>query len=72
MAVRILLSGALEVHGGVTAEAELFGLQAVLAGEHERRRQAMGGQRVRDGSHLDRFGPGADHQPHIGRTQPSP
>jgi hypothetical protein len=73
MSVRVLLAWAMEVHGGVPAKPKLVRPQLwVLAGEDERRRQAAGGQRVGNGSHLDRFGPGADHQPDIGRTQPSP
>jgi hypothetical protein len=73
MPVRVLLAWAMEVHGGVPAKPKLVWLQLwVLASEDECRRQAAGGQRMGNGSHFDRFWPGADHQPDIGRTQPSP
>ena len=44
----------------------------VLAGDDKPRHDAPRQQRIGNGVHLDRFGPGADHQPNVGETQPSP
>jgi hypothetical protein len=44
----------------------------MLSSEHERGPSAASGQRERNWSHLDRFRPGADHQPDVGETQYSP
>jgi hypothetical protein len=44
----------------------------VLTGEDQRRRQAAPCERVGDGLQLDGFRPGAEDQPDIGETQPSP
>jgi hypothetical protein len=44
----------------------------VLPGQHELRRKPERGQRTGDGLQFDGFRPGADDQPDIGRTQPSP
>ena len=44
----------------------------MLPGEDKRRRQAARRERIGDGLQLDGFGPGADDQPDIGETQPSP
>jgi hypothetical protein len=63
----------MKVHGGVALKSELIRPQhRVLASENDPGPAAAGGQPMCDGSHLDCFGPGADHQPYIGITQPSP
>jgi hypothetical protein len=44
----------------------------MLAGEDQARLKTARPERVGDGGKLDRFGPGADDQPYIYRTQLSP
>jgi hypothetical protein len=44
----------------------------MLAREDQRRNKGARGKRMRDGRQLDCFRPGADHQPYIGKVQPSP
>jgi hypothetical protein len=44
----------------------------MLAAEDQRRRKASRGKRAGDGRQFYRFGPGADDQPDVGETQPSP
>jgi hypothetical protein len=71
--VGILLAGAIERQPGIFAEAELVGIEpSVLAGVNERRCDPARGERMGNWGKLDRFGPGADDQPHIREIQPSP
>jgi hypothetical protein len=73
MPVRIFFAAAVEPFGVKVAEPEVVRLQRrVLAGEDERRRKPAPGERSGDGSQLDCFRPGADNQPDIRETQPSP
>jgi hypothetical protein len=73
MAVRVLLAGAAETLGGKVREPELRDLEpGVLAGEQQARRDPAIRQGSRDGRQFDCFGPGADDQPDVGETQPSP
>jgi hypothetical protein len=52
--------------------AEIFEIECrMLSGQHERRHKPAHRKRVRDRCQIDRFGPGADHQPDAG-IQPSP
>jgi hypothetical protein len=58
---------------GEVAQPEILSVELwMLAGEDERRRHASLGEGERNGSQFDRFGPGADDQPDVGETQPSP
>jgi hypothetical protein len=70
--VRIFLAGAIERLGRQAIKAEFMGVQGVLAGENEYGFDPVRGQRTGDGSEFYCFGPGADDQPDIGETQPSP
>jgi hypothetical protein len=73
MAVRVFLAGAVEAQVWKAAEPVIVGTEAaVLAGEDQGRGQPAAVKRVRDRRQLDRFGPGADDQTNVGRTQPSP
>jgi hypothetical protein len=44
----------------------------MLTREDDRGRNPMGHERTGNRPHLDGFGPGADDQPDVGETQPSP
>jgi len=73
MLVRVLFAGAAEPVRRKPAESEIPGIEArMLPGEDERRRQPALDERGRDGRQLDRFRPGPNDQPDIGRTQSSP
>ena len=73
MGMRICFAGASqmnrrEVRETVVAEVK----RRMLASDDQRRRKSARCQRVGDGSEFDGFGPGADDQRDVGRTQPSP
>jgi hypothetical protein len=71
--MRVRLAGAFEALGGEIGEAELGGIELrVLAGQDQPRGSAETGERMGDGSKLDGFGPGADHQSDIYAVQSSP
>jgi hypothetical protein len=73
MPVRVFVSPTPEAHRGIRLKPEFAGIESeVLAGEHERRRQAAIAQRMGDRRQLDGFRPGPDDQPYVGETQPSP
>jgi hypothetical protein len=44
----------------------------MLTGEDQGRHDAGGGERPRNGFHLDRFRPGPNDQPDVPEAQPSP
>jgi hypothetical protein len=73
MPVRILVTGASEAHHSIAIESE-FGWfkRGVLIGEQHHRLQPAIAERMSNGCHLDRFRPGADHQPDICEAQSSP
>jgi hypothetical protein len=71
--VRVLLAGAVEIYCREVAKPEILSPELrMLAGEDERRRYASLGEGDRNRSQFYRFGPGADDQPDVGETQPSP
>ena len=72
MGVRISEPGTVEGNAREGFQAEFTGLKLVLASEDDRRRNPMGEERTGDGLQFDGFGPGADDQPDVGETQPSP
>ncbi|HXS24878.1 MAG TPA: hypothetical protein VN719_11645, partial [Gemmatimonadales bacterium] len=73
VSVGVLLSRTAKPNSGEFMKSELPRIQlAVLAGEHKRGRDAVRQQRTGDGLQLDGFRPGADDQPYVPRTQPSP
>ena len=73
MAVRVFPAWATQSLHRISAKAEVVQFKRrMLARKHERRRKPALGERVRDRCHLDRFRPGADDQPDVGRTQYSP
>jgi len=73
MAVGVFLAGAVESDAGQGVEPELGGIErGMLAGQDYGGREAPRGQCAGDWRQLDRFRPGADDQPNIGETQPSP
>jgi hypothetical protein len=62
-----------KLHLKECCEAEICEIQVrVLARDDEHGGKATRCERMRDGRQLDRFRPGADHQPYIGTVQPSP
>jgi hypothetical protein len=71
--VRIGLARTTEISTRIGVEAVLARIEAcVLAREDQARRNAARGQRVGEGRQFDRFRPGADDQPYVRGTQPSP
>jgi hypothetical protein len=73
MSVRVLSAGAAKVHARESIEGKLARLEMrVLSGEDQRRCDAARDQRARDGLQFDGFRPGADDQPNVRGTQPSP
>jgi hypothetical protein len=73
MLVRILLAGAAEALGGEPRQPELSDVEpGMLAGEQQAGLDPAIRQGSRDGRQFDCFGPGADDQPDVGETQPSP
>jgi len=73
MIVRVGSAWAIEADGVKPFEPVLGGIEgAMLPGEDQARSQAARCERVGDGCKLDRFGPGADDESYVCRTQPSP
>ena len=73
MRVRIFAAGAAQVDARIAAQAELRRVQrGVLTGQDQLRDNASNGECVGYGLELDGFGPGANDQPYIGKTQSSP
>jgi hypothetical protein len=73
MPVRVFFAFAAEAHRRIRLKPEFGGIQTeVLICEHERRRESAIAERMGDGCHLDCFRPGADDQPYVRETQPSP
>ena len=73
MRVRVFFTGALEIDRLIGVEAVVGEIKpGMLAGDDQRRNEPTRCQRVRYGSEFDGFWSGADDQPDVGRTQPSP
>ena len=73
MGMRVFFAGAREVDCRVGVEAVVGKVKpGMLAGDDQRRNEPARGQRVGHGSEFYGFWPGADDQPDVGRTQPSP
>jgi hypothetical protein len=73
VSVGVLLPRTAKIDPGEFIQSELPRIQlAVLARENKRGRDAVRQQRTGDGLQLDGFRPGADDQPDIAGTQPSP
>jgi hypothetical protein len=73
VAVRVILAGAIEPLDCKAAKTELSRIKRrMLARKNEARAEAALGERVRDGSQFDGFGPGADDQYYVRGKQPSP
>jgi hypothetical protein len=73
MRIRIRFAGAIEPDRAILAKAMLSRIErGMLAGEDQARLQPPRGQRVGDGGKFDRFGSGADDEPNVCGTQPSP
>ena len=73
MDVRVLVARAIQFDPGEGLQPELVRRQrGMLPGEDQRRDQAVRRKGIGDGFELDGFGPGADDQPDVGETQPSP
>jgi hypothetical protein len=73
MRMRVFPAGAGQRDARECIEAELARLQTgMLAGEDERRREPMPEKGAGNRCQLYGFGPGADDQPNVGETQPSP
>jgi len=71
--VRVGFAGAIQMNRPIAIEPVLGGIKRrMLAGENQARLLPARGERVRDWGKLDRFGAGADDQPYVCRTQPSP
>jgi hypothetical protein len=66
------LPGAAQVDPWIFVQPEFAGIQAMLAGENERGRDAVRKQGSSDGLQFDGFRPGTDDQPYIPGTQTSP
>jgi hypothetical protein len=73
MRMRVFLTGAPEIDCLVGVKAVVGEVKAgMLARDDQRRKEPARCQRVSQGSEFDSFRPGADDQPDVGRTQPSP
>ena len=73
MTVRIFLASAAEIDSRKAIQPKFSRLQvAMLAGKYQRGRNALRMQGIGHGLQFDRFRPGADDQPYIPDTQPSP
>ena len=71
--MRVFFTGALEIDRNVGVEAVVGEVEpGMLAGDDQRRNERARRQRVSQGSEFDGFWSGADDQPDVGRTQPSP
>jgi len=73
MRMRVLFAGAREIDCPAGVEAVVGEVKpGMLAGDDQRRNESARCQRVDHGSEFDGFWSGADDQPDVGRTQPSP
>ena len=72
MHVRIGLAGTAEAPLREAIEAETRRIEPLLVGQDDGRREPAREQRVGQRGEFDGFRPGADDQPNVGRTQPSP
>jgi hypothetical protein len=73
MFVRIFAARTVEADRREAVEAEVAWLQSnMLARENQRRGHASREQRKRNRPQFDCFRSGADDQPDVGKTQPSP
>lgn len=73
MGIRIRFARAIEPGRAILAKAMLSRIERrMLAGEDQARLQPARGQRVGDGGKFDGFGSGADDEPNVCGTQPSP
>jgi hypothetical protein len=73
MCVRIVPARAAQVNMEKIGKPEIGKIQIrMLARDDQHGRNAARRQRMRDGRQFDCFRPGADHQPYIGKSQPSP
>jgi hypothetical protein len=72
MGMRITPSGAAEANAREDFQAKFGGFEQMLIREDDRGRNPMGHERTGNRPQLDGFGPGADDQPDVGETQPSP
>ena len=71
--VRISPARTAKVQAGERGQPEIFRIEVwMLAGENQRGDDAARFHRMGEGRQFDRFGPGADHQPYVGKVQPSP
>ena len=69
----IFFTGTFEAIGLQTHEPEDFRIEIrMLAGQNEAGREAALNESNGDGSEFDSFRPGADDQPNVRVTQPSP
>jgi hypothetical protein len=73
MFVRVRKARTAEADAAIVAQPIVCRIQrGVLASENQRRFQPARGERMSDWSQFDCFWPGANHQPDVGETQPSP
>ena len=73
MRMRIFFTRAREIVCPIRVEAVIGEVKpGMLAGDDQRRDKPARCQRVRQGSEFDGFWSGADDQPDVGSTQPSP
>jgi hypothetical protein len=71
--MRVLLAGTAEARRWERIKAELARLEPrMLTGEEKFRGEPDREERLCDRSQFDGFGPGADDQPNVRVTQPSP
>jgi len=71
--IGVRLAGTIESDRRIAFQAMLGRIErGMLAGEDQARLEAPRSEGVRDRCKLDGFGPGADDQPDMCRTQPSP
>jgi len=73
MRMRVFFAGAREIDCLVGVESMVGEVKpGMLAGDDQRRNEPARRQRAGYGSEFYGFGSGADDQPDVGRTQPSP
>jgi hypothetical protein len=70
--MRVLPPVARKSDAGEALKPELGWVEPMLAGEDQRRENAVGGERADDRIQFDRFRPGANDQPDVPAVQPSP
>jgi hypothetical protein len=72
MDVRVFLARAVERDLREVSQPEAIGVEGLLPGEDDAWREPARGKRVGDRRQFDGFRPGANDQPDVGETQPSP